>query len=149
MSSIWKTSLAGVISDPQWDGPKPIVAAYKVTETMIEYAQEHSGVLPEDPGMDVAGGHLSLFTDYKLINGRLHYGNWNTWGEDFGDGGWLWFPEQYLQNDIIMEGWISHYGPPIEPNPPSDCPMAWLWCGAYNAGNRLVGGKTRLKAVIP
>lgn len=53
----WVTSIAGIISDPQWDGPKPIVAAYKVTQTMINYSMEHDGLMPEDPGTDLRGGH--------------------------------------------------------------------------------------------
>ena len=130
MPSVWVTSLAGIISDPQWDGPKPIVSAYKVTQTMLNYATEHDGIMPDDPGTDLRGGHLSLFTDYKYIDGKRYLGNLNSWGSDFGDEGWAWFPESYLFNGIILEGWISHYGPPIQPDQPSNgafCDLArWL-----------------------
>lgn len=145
----WKTSIAGVISDPQWDGPKPVVAAYKVTQTMIDYASEHDGIMPPDPGYDVRGGHCSLFTDYKVIDGVLHYGNPNSWGLDWGDDGWNWFPQQYIQNGIIIEGFISHYGAPIQPEDPSDCVIARAYIWPYNVLNSARGGKTRLKAVVP
>lgn len=150
--SSWKTSIAGIISDPQWDGPKPIVATYKCTDTMFRNAVD--GILPEDPGVDMVGGHLSDFTDYKIIDGALHFGTLNTWGLDQGDDGWLWAPQSYLFNGIILEGWLSHYGPPItpepvEPDPISNCPVAKAWAGAYNAGNTLAGGKTRLRAIVP
>lgn len=146
MPSVWKTSLAGIISEPQWDGPKPIVAAYKVTQTMLDYAKEHDGLMPLDPGVDVIGGHSSLFAAYKLIDGELHFGNANSWGTDFGDDGWAWFPQTYLLNGIIMDGFVSHYGPKIniEPNP-TECWIAngVLW--ALNAGSKLLGRRTRFK----
>jgi len=147
LPTVWKTSIAGIISAPQWDGPKPIVTAYKVTDTMINYAKEHDGIMPPDPGTDVAGGHSSLFAAYKMIDDMLHFGNPNTWGEDFGDEGWAWFPETYLLNGIIMEGWISHYGPKIDPaEPDSGCPIAQTYAWLGNTGSKLMGRRSRFKA---
>jgi len=147
MPSVWKTSIAGLISDPQWDGPKPIVTAYKVTQTMIDYAKEHDGILPEDPGVDVLGGHSSLFAAYKPIDGALYYGNPNTWGEGIFDEGWLWWPESYFFNGILMEGWISHYGEKIIPDQtPSGCIIANAYVGLGNFGSKLLGRRSRFKA---
>lgn len=116
--TVWVTSIAGIISDPQWEGPKPIKSAYKVTRTMLEYAEEHNGIMPDEPGSDFAGAHCSLITDYKYIDDKLYLGNLNSWGPEWGDNGYGWFPTNYLFNGIFMEGWISHYGPPITPSEP-------------------------------
>lgn len=145
--SSWKTSIAGIISNPQWEGAKPIVGAYKVTQTMIDYALEHDGIIPEDPGTDVKGGHSSLFSDYKIIDGFDYLGNMNTWNNDKFDNGWLWFPVSYLLNGIILEGWISHYGPPIQPHEPaSDCMIANAYASIGNLGSELLGRRSRFKA---
>jgi len=149
MPSVWKTSIAGIISDPQWDGPKPIVAAYKCTGTMFEYAEEHDGILPSDPGADVLGGHSSLFAAYKIIDGELYFGNANTWGADQGDEGWFWHPSSYLFNGIILEGMISHYGPPIIPEEPSGCIVAQSYARLGNGLSSVLGRKSRFKTYIP
>jgi len=148
MPSVWKTTIAGIISDPQWEGPKPIIAAYKCTRTMFEYADEHDGIMPPDPGTDIIGGHSSLFAAYKIIDGELYFGNPNTWGADQGDEGWFWFPKQYLLNGIILEGMISHYGAPIDPEPPSDCMVAQAYAGMGNMLSTLLGRKSRFKTYI-
>ena len=65
------------------------------TEVSVDFAEGRLGtgaVLPPRRGSDVAGGHAMIAGGYE--------GDWfevlNSWGEDFGDGGWCRLDETYV-----------------------------------------------------
>ena len=144
----FKAALWGTTSDPQWGEGigVPMIIGFKVPASIKD---EVDGVVPvPQPGEEILGGHSTLVTGYRVIDGHFHIDNPESWGKDKGDDGKLYLPEEYITGGYIMDAWVFHNGPPIGPYP-SDCDTAALWMAPYNALNALVGGKTRLRAVVP
>ena len=144
----FKAALWGSTSDPQWGEGigVPLVMGFRVPESI---SQQVDGVCPIPlPGEASVGGHSTLVTGYRIIDGHLYFDNPESWGKDIGDDGVLYLPVEYLTGGWVMDAWVFHNGPPIGERP-SDCDVAAGFTGLYNWGNSLRGGRTRLKAVVP
>ena len=144
----FKAALWGTTSDPQWgEGVGvPLIIGFRVPESLVDAVD---GVCPIPiPGEGSLGGHSALVTGYDLIDDHLYFDNPETWGKDKGADGVYKLPVEYLTGGWIMDAWVFHNGPPIGPYP-SNCNTAALWMAPYNTLNALVGGKTRLRAVVP
>lgn len=143
-----KSAIWGLTSDPQWgEGVGvPVILGVKIPESFKDAV---NGVVPIPlPGEEILGGHSTLTTGWRLIEGKLYFDNPETWGKDNGDGGVWYLPEEYITGGYIMDAWVFHNGPPIGPTP-STCEAAAVWGGVYNVGAKLFNRKTRLRAVVP
>lgn len=41
------------------------------------------------------GGHAVTITGWSYINNKFHWRLLNSWGNDWGDNGYAWLPEDY------------------------------------------------------
>ena len=102
-------------------GKIPLVSAYPVYNSFYE-SFDNSGIvsLPQ-PGDSLLGGHSSALVGWKIIDGKTYYINFNSWGDEVGDHGLFYIPEDYpfYKGDF----WLVHNGPPTDvPDPiPSPC----------------------------
>ncbi len=130
-------------------GKTAIGSAFPVFKSFYD-ATTNGGVVPiPKSGEQFLGGHSSALVGWKEVDGVIHYINMGSWGDDLADKGFFYIPENYpfYSNDFKL----LHIGPPTD-NPiptPSNCPVAKIWKEIYNIPNSLVGGKTRLEAVVP
>lgn len=61
------------------------------------------GMVPQQtPGEPILGGHAVLVTGWDPDRG---FEVRNSWGQDWGDGGYCWFPESYLSQ--VWESWTT------------------------------------------
>jgi C1A family cysteine protease len=87
----------------------PVVVGFSVFPGMESDAAAHTGVVPM-PGRDEAplGGHAVLLVGYD-DRGDGQPGRWicrNSWGEDWGDGGYFYVPYGYLDSpDYAGDFW--------------------------------------------
>ena len=127
------------------DGKIPIVSAYPVYESFGDARTSGIVPTPDVHGERFLGGHSSCILGWKIIDGEEYYINFNSWGDDFGDGGLCYIPVDYpfYANDW----WLVHNGPPIPSG--STCPVAAVWTGIYNGFAEVFGARTRLRAEVP
>lgn len=52
----------------------------------------------------------------KKINGVKHIGFLNSWGDQIGEGGWQWIPEQYFTLGHVWSGWTHILAPILPPS---------------------------------
>jgi hypothetical protein len=102
-------------------GKTGLMSAFPVYQSFIDTVTT-GGVVPlPKPGEKMLGGHSSPLIGWKDKNGIKYYKNYGSWGEDAGDRGVFWIPEEYpfYPNDYF----IVHIGPPTNPvTPPSPSP---------------------------
>jgi C1A family cysteine protease len=67
---------------------------------------DHFGLMQMPQGV-VEGGHAVMCTGYgKIIGGRKYYKVRNSWGPDWGDGGYFYMPEEYMHSiDLCDDFW--------------------------------------------
>lgn len=90
---------------------KAVMTGIPVFDRM--YDVKSDGVVPYDPNVDINsnGGHCILLTGWKIVDGKLYWRCLNSWGDDYGDHGYFWLPEEYpfmedgytITDDIIEE----------------------------------------------
>ena len=83
------------------------------------YDVKSDGVIQYDPNKDTKnyGGHCILITGWKTDkDGKLWWRCLNSWGPDYGDGGYFWMPESYplvescfTSTDEIIESTFEEY----------------------------------------
>lgn len=141
-----KAAMWGTTSEPQWGGRVPVVIGIQILKGWTTV--DESGIVPDPlPGEPVMGNHSTLITGITKIDGKLYLENLESWGKDEGNNGKFLIPESYVTGGHIMDAWVGHNGDPIGPNG-SECPVGRGIAWAYNKGNALIGGKTRLRAVV-
>lgn len=102
--------------------PSPIISAYKVRTSFKESYDD--GIVPNPaPGEKLLGGHSSTLIGWVVIDGIEYWVNFNSWGDDVGDGGKFYIRTDYpdfYPNDF----WIIKHGEAegVEPTP-STCPL--------------------------
>ena len=104
-------------------GKTALMSAFPVYQSFMDTVTT-GGVVPlPKPGESLLGGHSSAITGWKVINGVKYLKNYGSWGEDAGDKGIFWIPEDYpfYPNDFFL----VHNGLPTNPiDPPSPSPCA-------------------------
>lgn len=82
----------------------PVVGGYNVYEQFDSSEAEKTGTI-ELPGLHEAaiGGHCTYFCGFGQRTGRIT--SRNSWGNDWGDKGDMYFPERYLE-DYGSDYWI-------------------------------------------
>lgn len=146
----FRSAMFGQISQPSWKGAVPIVIGFKVPRSFLNAGSD--GIVPYyKVGEQMLGCHSTLIVGYEKIDGKFYGLNFGTWGDDVGLGGLFKIPlENYLTSGLVIDAFVGRNGAPLAQNPdPSTCPVAKIWTGIYNVVNSFVGGKTRLKAVVP
>lgn len=62
----------------------------------------NTGIVPMPTIHETAlGGHEVLICGYKKINGKLYFEVRNSWGSDWGDGGYFWLPAEYITDSRL------------------------------------------------
>jgi len=103
-------------------GKTALMSAFPVYQSFMDSATT-GGIVPmPKPGEKMLGGHSSAINGWKTVNGVKYLKNYGSWGEESGDKGIFWIPEEYpfYPNDFFL----VHNGPPtnpIEPPTPSPC----------------------------
>ena len=83
----------------------PVVFGFSVYESFESDAVAESGILPMPaPGESQVGGHCVLCVGYddskQMVKVR------NSWGADWGQGGYFWMPYAYISNpDLADDFW--------------------------------------------
>lgn len=95
------------------DGPEnrqlAICTAFYVPSSFFNnYTAETGIVLMPPSGDDIIGGHAVVFIGWKQIDGRTYFVVKNSWGTDFGDKGYLYFPldfiTEYFKESFVIPG---------------------------------------------
>jgi C1A family cysteine protease len=76
---------------------QPVVVGILVWESFESTGKD--GIVPATSpatGDKPLGGHAMLACGYKTINGRRYVLLRNSWGPDWGDGGYCWMPPEYV-----------------------------------------------------
>lgn len=86
----------------------PIIAGiYLYTEQMSKAYR--TGIMEDVRNKDKAeliGGHAICITGYKQINDKTYLEFLNSWGPDFGDNGYGYFPIEWLHDDFYcIDAW--------------------------------------------
>ena len=148
-----KAAIYGVLHELPYTMPDgspgkcPLIAAFPVYANFKD--SYDNGVVPMPEGR-LLGGHSSPIFGWKLIDGKPHWINFGSWGTNIADNGIFYIPfdHPFYPNDWWLMKIMG--GAPTPPPPePSNCPVAKAWTGIYNVSNSLVGGKTRLRAIVP
>lgn len=112
-------------------GGYPVVIGFDVYESFELQRTTDTGVMPI-PALDerVLGGHcvvlVSTPRDGALIPGAVPGVRYrrarNSWGTDWGDGGWFWFPVPAMvyASDFWQVTTVSAPTPPVPPSPAPD-----------------------------
>jgi hypothetical protein len=79
------------------------------TQVSERFCSEQPPALVDVPGSSdaIAGGHAMVWTGFEAIAGeRPRYRVVNSWGAGFGDGGFFWMSEEYLEWLPTSDLWI-------------------------------------------
>ncbi len=77
---------------------RPFVFGFVVYESFESQQVATTGIvpMPDITTEQQLGGHAVMCVGYKWDNGHLVFEVRNSWGPDYGDAGYLWFPASYL-----------------------------------------------------
>jgi len=90
-------------------GKAPLIAAYPIYSSFKEGYDD--GIVPVPKNGDrFLGGHSSVIIGWKKIDDENYFVNFNSWGNEVGDNGLFYLPENYpfYPGDF----WLIHNGPP-------------------------------------
>ena len=83
----------------------PVVIGVSVYESFEGLAVEHDGIVPMPrDGEQMMGGHCMLVCGYGQKPGTFTVRN--SWGEDWGDNGDCYMPEEYLGSNLGSDYWV-------------------------------------------
>lgn len=104
----------------------PIVIGFTVYESFESQAVADTGDVPMPTTNEkVLGGHCVLIVGYTVRNGQPVWIARNSWGVDWGDKGYFYFPQAYLINpDLAGDFWTVQAvsSPDPTPAPPQPTP---------------------------
>lgn len=102
------------------DAGVPVVFGFVVYSSFEDIGQDGKVSLP-GPEDAVLGGHANVIVGYDDQKGIFK--TWNPWGTQFGDKGYLYFPESYvLDPQLAADFWILRTVPGDLPAPPAPPP---------------------------
>ena len=79
-----------------------VVFGFTVYESFESQAVAASGRVPmPSKGEQVLGGHAVVLTGYDTTGGAIAWEVRNSWGPDWGDHGYAWFPQTYLTSTSL------------------------------------------------
>jgi hypothetical protein len=79
------------------------------TRVSERFCSEQPPALVEPPGPSdtIAGGHAMVWVGFEALPGeRPRYRVLNSWGPGFGDGGYFWMSEEYVEWLFTSDLWI-------------------------------------------
>jgi C1A family cysteine protease len=104
----------------------PIVVGFTVYESFESDEVAETGDVPlPGPTEQVLGGHCVLVVGYTKRNGKDVWICRNSWGTEWGDNGYFYFPEAYLLNSELADDfWTVQQveSPDPAPQPPTPVP---------------------------
>lgn len=82
----------------------PIVIGFTVYDSFESDAVAQTGDVPMPAKSEqVLGGHCVLVVGYTVRNGKSVWICRNSWGVDWGDKGYFYFPQEYLTNTNLAD----------------------------------------------
>lgn len=85
----------------------PVVGGFTCYESLQSEAVGKTGAIPiPTPGETVIGGHCMAFVGY--CNDRKAFLCANSWGSNWGDGGFAWLPYWYVESNNASDFWVIH-----------------------------------------
>jgi hypothetical protein len=82
------------------------------TQVSEEFCSSQPPALVELPTSRIAGGHAMCWTGFEALEGqRQRYRTINSWGAEFGDGGFFWMSEEYVAWVYTQDLWIVRNAP--------------------------------------
>ena len=85
---------------------QPVLAGIDVYDSFETTATQRSGVIPmPDPATEqLLGGHALLFVGYDDVKRQILFRN--SWGVQWGDGGYGWLPYDYILAQYAYDFWV-------------------------------------------
>lgn len=85
----------------------PVVFGFTVYDSMMTDAVGKTGVVPiPGPSESVQGGHCVVAVGY--CDQRKAVLCINSWGTDWGDGGFFWLPYHFWEAGLADDAWVAH-----------------------------------------
>lgn len=82
----------------------PVVAGFSCFESMFTPEVDRTGIIPEPTAKDtMVGGHAICLTGYDRETRLVQFKN--SWGADWGDGGYGYLPFNYFTHDLVDDMW--------------------------------------------
>lgn len=87
----------------------PVVVGFMVYDSFESEATAQTGMvsIPKD-GEALLGGHAVLAVGYKEIGNENYVIIRNSWGSEWGDQGYCYFPEALFENGIVSDMWTAY-----------------------------------------
>ena len=88
----------------------PYVFGFTVYSSFMSAEVERTGMMSMPQSDDrVQGGHAVVCVGYIRINGANYYIIRNSWGTNWGVGGYFFMPEAYMLSDLCSDFWDIKY----------------------------------------
>lgn len=86
----------------------PFVIGIYIYTSFESDAVAQTGMVPmPSKGEELLGGHAVCIVGYKTINNVKYFKLRNSWGTDWGLGGYCWIPEEFLGNTSLADdAWV-------------------------------------------
>lgn len=104
----------------------PIVIGFTVYESfMSDIVAETGGVPMPDISEDSLGGHCVVIVGYTFRNGHAVWICRNSWGTEWGDGGYFYMPQAYLTSrSLASDFWtVQSVSSPLPGPVPTPTPV--------------------------
>jgi Papain family cysteine protease len=83
----------------------------------------HGDTIADWSQAQIEGGHAVLFSGYRHVNGQRQFLVHNSWGKDWGDGGYAWISENAVRQ-FIKQAYKVVVTDTSAPPPPPSAPTA-------------------------
>lgn len=85
---------------------RPVVFGFTVFDSFEEIGSDGIMPMPDLNNESVLGGHAVLIVGYKMIDNQVYFEVRNSWGPDWGDGGYFWMPAAFaISPDYCDDFW--------------------------------------------
>jgi C1A family cysteine protease len=86
----------------------PVIFGVALPNSFDDIGADGKMELPAPGEDDSERGHCMLMVGYESRNGVDWFKVKNSWGADWGDGGYCWMPRSFIDQGIADEFWSIH-----------------------------------------
>lgn len=91
----------------------PVVFATAVGDDWMRYRSSDHGDAPFTIPTKSRGRHMMVWWGYRRRGGRFAAWTRNSWGREWGIGGYGWMDQDYVRASITTDIWVPTHLPPV------------------------------------